>query len=144
MGTLENVFRLLVEPLALGAEVVGAATITVTVGYALLPYLMMIRPDAPTPEIADVRQRLVRGLVLGLEFLIGAFMLRLLIEQSLPTVAVLGVIILLRTVMALSLSYETKAAERRPMAPAMIIEPATIARENTGSRALWGGNGRAV
>lgn len=144
MGTLENVFRLLVEPLALGAEFVGAGTIAITVGYSLLPYFQMTWPDAPLPDLADIRQRLGRGLMLGLEFLIGAFILRILVNPSLSVVTTLGAVIVLRTVPALSLAYELKAAERSVIRTATIIEPAIITRETGPSRSLWGSNGRAV
>ncbi|MBI4498171.1 MAG: DUF1622 domain-containing protein [Chloroflexi bacterium] len=121
MGTLENVLRLLVEPLALAADFVGAATITIAVGYALLPYIRALRPDIPAPALPEVRRRLGRGLVLGLEFLIGADVLRTILQPSLQEVAVLGGIILLRTVLALSLDFELRGWERAQPQPAAVV-----------------------
>ncbi len=49
-----------------------------------------------------------RGLVLSLELFIAADLLRLILHPALQEIAVLGVIILLRTILSLSLVYELR------------------------------------
>jgi uncharacterized membrane protein len=86
-----------------------AAGITVMVAGALVGALMTARarPESWKRAVRDYRQRLGRGMVLGLEFLLAADILRSV--RSIPTLrdmAVLGAIVVIRTVLSFSLEVE--------------------------------------
>jgi len=93
--------------LAAGAfEAAGIATMAAG---ALLALALTARARPTTWKVAvrDFRQRLGRAIVLGLEFLVAADILRTV--RAVPTlhdVAVLGAIVVIRTVLSFSLEVE--------------------------------------
>lgn len=68
----------------------------------------LLRHDADTAEVFnEVRQRLGRGILLGLEFLIAAdIMLTVAVELSFETVGMLVVIVLIRSYLSFTLEVE--------------------------------------
>lgn len=103
-----------------------AAGVVVMAGGAVLGAMMTIRSRPATWKLAvkDFRQRLGRAMVLGLELLVAADILRTV--RALPTMqemAVLGAIVVIRTVLSFSLEVELEGRwpwqpPRRPEAGA--------------------------
>ncbi|MBI1784008.1 DUF1622 domain-containing protein [Candidatus Sumerlaeota bacterium] len=63
-----------------------------------------------TDKIPESRLALGQRLVLALEFLIAADILKTVIAPSLEELALLGGTILIRTILSLSIAYELKGA----------------------------------
>ncbi|UAW97968.1 DUF1622 domain-containing protein [Halopseudomonas nanhaiensis] len=112
-----------------------SAGILAAIGIALILFMALyslfaackhlIRHDADTAEVFnEVRQRLGRGILLGLEFLIAAdIMLTVAVELSFETVGMLVVIVLIRSYLSFTLEVELtgkwpwekrREAEQRP------------------------------
>lgn len=95
--------------LSIALEVVGAAII---VGAAVLALAELGRAAIRDRRFVwlEVRRLFGRGLVLGLEFLIGADVLRTIVAPTLEDLAILGAIIVLRTILSLSIEFELRGA----------------------------------
>ncbi len=91
---------------AVGAAVIvgaaGAAVVLILVGLAQRHRLFWNAP----------RRTLGHGLVLGLDFLIGADILRTMVAPTLDEASVLGVIIALRTILSLTIEFELRRMGR--------------------------------
>lgn len=94
--------------LALIVEAIGVAVVLIAVVIGLSPYVRAFLRRQPLPIFGEVHARLGRGLVLSLELFISADLLRLILHPALQEIVVLGVIILLRTILSLSLVYELR------------------------------------
>ncbi|MDA8188593.1 MAG: DUF1622 domain-containing protein [Dehalococcoidales bacterium] len=94
--------------LAFVVEAIGVAVVLVAVIIGLSPYVLTCLRRRPPPIFGEVHARMGRGLVLSLELFIAADLLRLILHPALQEIAVLGVIILLRTILSLSLVYELR------------------------------------
>lgn len=94
------------------AAIVGAIGVTIVLVMALYSLfaagLHLFRHEADTAEVFnEVRQRLGRGILLGLEFLIAAdIMLTVAVELSFETVGMLVVIVLIRSYLSFTLEVE--------------------------------------
>jgi uncharacterized membrane protein len=66
-----------------------------------------------TVSLGAWRSSLGKGLVLGLEFLIGADVLRTILAPSLEELALLGGVVLLRTILSFSIEFELRQIEKR-------------------------------
>lgn len=64
-----------------------------------------------------VRLRLAERLVLSLEFLIAADILKTVVTPTLEGMAVLGAVIVIRTVLSLSIAYELRRDHHRTSEP---------------------------
>jgi uncharacterized membrane protein len=94
------------EFVGFGFEAVGVAVITLgallAVGRALAPSLRNMQPP-----YRQLRQELGGAIVLGLEFLVAGDIIRTVaINPSLQSVAVLGLIVLIRTFLSMTLQLE--------------------------------------
>ena len=89
-------------------EALGIFTITVTAGYVLvLAAIRLLKRDKFTTVFDEVRQRLGRSILLGLEFLVAADIIRTVaIELNLRTVSILAIIVLIRTFLSFTLEVE--------------------------------------
>jgi len=89
-------------------EVVGVAVIVVQSLYALLyGVVRKVRGDAPGNLYHEIRQRLGRGILLGLEILVAADIIHTVaVDLTLRTVLVLGLIVLIRTFLSVTLELE--------------------------------------
>jgi uncharacterized membrane protein len=96
------------EDVATGVELVGVATLVVGLGAALVRAAIALfggRGGAEAYRI--VRTVFGRSILLGLEFLVAADIIRTVaVEPSLQNVGVLGVIVLIRTFLSFSLEVE--------------------------------------
>ena len=87
---------------------VGVAILVVGALAALTPYLIsLMRGRASGDSYRIVRQNLGRAILLGLEFLVAADIIRTVaISPTLGSVAALGVIVLIRTFLSMALQVE--------------------------------------
>ena len=99
-------FRSLVE---IAGTVLDAAGVLVVVGGAVIATarLLFLRLRGIGEYYRDYRQDLGRAIVLGLEFLIAGDIIRtVVVAPTLQNVLVLGLIVLIRTFLSLSLQLE--------------------------------------
>ena len=98
----------IVEPIALWVEIIGVLVMlaggVVAGGY----FVRDLRGDATRKEAYHaLRANLGRAILLGLELLVaGDIIATILVEPSLQSVAILGVIVLVRTFLSFSLETE--------------------------------------
>ena len=101
-------FEHTMDDIARGVEILGVATLVI----GLLAALVTGAVSLFAGESADAVYRTVRGvfarsILLGLEFLVAADIIRTVaVQPSLENVAVLGLIVLIRTFLSFSLEVE--------------------------------------
>jgi uncharacterized membrane protein len=93
---------------ALAIELLAVAVIAVSILIGTVDYVRDVRAVEQDPSIfRRFRARLGRGLLLGLEMLVAADVIRTIaLEATLENVAVLGLLVLVRTFLAWSLEVE--------------------------------------
>lgn len=103
-----EVIRPVAEWVAAITEAVGVVIIAAFALYALvLGAIRLLRQDEPKTIFRQVRQRLGRGILLGLEFLVAADIIHTVaVELTFETVGVLVVIVLIRTFLSFTLEVE--------------------------------------
>lgn len=97
------------EDIAHGVEVVGVAILVLGLVLALARAARALtRPDADASQVyRDVRSFLGRSILLGLEVLVAADLIRTVtVDPSLESVGVLGIIVVIRTFLSFSLDVE--------------------------------------
>jgi uncharacterized membrane protein len=96
------------EQVARGVEVVGIATLVLGLVLALVQAArVLVGGRGADQAYRVVRTVFGRSILLGLEFLVAADIIRTVaVEPSLENVAVLGVIVLIRTFLSFSLGVE--------------------------------------
>lgn len=101
-------FKLVAEWCAVLVEALGIGIITAVAFYVLLfAAVRALRKDSSGQVFAKVRQRLGRGILLGLEFLVAADIIHTVaVELTFETVGVLAVIVLIRTFLSFTLEVE--------------------------------------
>ena len=107
-----STYRGIVDHVVLGIEAVGAGIMTVGGAVVLVRYALsaLRHPDAER-EYTRLRTDLGRVILVGLEILIVADIVRtIIVEPSLESVAVLGLIVVIRTVLSFSLEVEIDGA----------------------------------
>ena len=105
---MEVSFDEVVEVVGQAVDGVGVAILVVGAVAALVPYLLqVVRRVADEDSYRLVRRRLGRAILLGLEFLVAADIIRtVVISPTLGSVAALGVIVLIRTFLSTTLQVE--------------------------------------
>ena len=103
-----------VEQAATGIEVLAVTIIVVTISVSTVIYLFeMLRRMADVTTYRDYRHRVARALLLGLELLVAADIIRTVaLEPTLQNVIILGLLVLIRTVLSWGLVVEIE--ERWP------------------------------
>lgn len=102
----------LVRPIAeSGTAILELLGILIIVGTALYTVgfgaLELLKRDDTQAVFRDIRQRLGRGILLGLEFLVAAdIVYTVAVELTFSTVAVLAIIVLIRTFLSFTLEVE--------------------------------------
>tara|TARA_R110002126_G_scaffold38317_16_gene114482 strand:- start:5582 stop:5947 length:366 start_codon:yes stop_codon:yes gene_type:complete len=93
---------------AVAIELLGIGIITVIAVYSLLHGIIrLIKGDSPPSIQQEIRQRLGRGILLGLEFLIAADIIHTVaVELTFSTVGVLALVVLIRTFLSFTLEVE--------------------------------------
>lgn len=90
-------------------EVIAVAVIAIAVVAALVSGLLRMRSDGVVEGIEVVKRHVGRGLLLGLDLLIAADIIRTVtLEPTLENVAALGLLVVVRTFLAWSLVVELK------------------------------------
>ncbi|MBI3735030.1 DUF1622 domain-containing protein [Candidatus Sumerlaeota bacterium] len=89
-------------------ESVGAAILVIGVFASLVHLILATARGELGAKIVEARLTLGQRLVLALEFLIAADILKTVVAPSLEELALLGGTILIRTVLSLSIAYELK------------------------------------
>ena len=89
-------------------ETLGITIITVIAVYSLVRgAVRLIKGDSLSDIQQQVRQQLGRGILLGLEFLIAADIIHTVaVELTFETVAVLALVVLIRTFLSFTLELE--------------------------------------
>ena len=105
---LTNWLAFSIGGLALLVELGGVIVVLFAMGNGLSPFLLALFRVPRWPGMAEVRQRIGRGLVLSLEIFVAADLLRTLPNPSLQEVIILGAIAFLRTILGFSLDYELR------------------------------------
>ena len=105
---ITNMLGSVPEWCAVVIELLGIAIITVVAIYALAHGgLRLIKGDALNEIQQQVRQRLGRGILLGLELLIAADIIHTVaVELTFETVGVLALVVLIRTFLSFTLELE--------------------------------------
>ena len=93
---------------AVAIEVLGIGIITVIAVYSLVHgVIRLLKGDSPRSIQQEIRQRLGRGILLGLEFLIAADIIHTVaVELTFSTVGVLALVVLIRTFLSFTLEVE--------------------------------------
>ena len=96
------------EQVAMGVEVIGIVTLVVGMVIAIARAgVVLVGSQDAEQAYRVVRTVFGRSILLGLEFLVAADIIRTVaVEPSLENVAVLGVIVLIRTFLSFSLEVE--------------------------------------
>ena len=88
-------------------EAVGIAVILGGFIHATYIFVIKIRHRTSHEAYIDYRRRSVRGLILGLEFLVAADIIKTVtVDYSMESVLMLGLIILIRTLLVFALHLE--------------------------------------
>ena len=105
-------YRALVEYVVMGTEAVGATVMILGVVVVLLRAAgPALRRSVTEESYRALRRDLGRVLLVGLEILIVADIVRtIVVSADLSTIAVLGAVVLIRTVLSLSLDVEIDGA----------------------------------
>ena len=103
LQSVEQVFEWIVEWAILLCEVIGVAVIVVT---AIKGVAAWIKKDA------HVKLMIAEGIALALTFKMGGELLRSVIVREWNELLILGVIIVLRALMAVMINYEIKSERR--------------------------------
>ncbi|MDQ3078686.1 MAG: DUF1622 domain-containing protein [Pseudomonadota bacterium] len=97
----------LLEPVALLLELAGVAVIVIATLISTATFLRALRRTTVKPAYEQYRANLGRGILLGLEFLIGADIIATVTSPlTWESVGLLGAIVAIRTVLSFSLETE--------------------------------------
>lgn len=117
-------FREAIETIGLAIDGAGVAVIVVGLLYALWRFGLAVRAHAD--PYRRLRHDLGRSILLGLEFLVAADIIRTVaLAPTMENVAVLGLIVLIRTFLSLALQVELEGEWpwRRARPPRGVAEP---------------------
>ena len=102
-----EMFRNVVEQVGLAIDAAGV--LVVVAGIVMAAIRLLTQPSAPTGKYKQFRQDLGRGILLGLEFLVAADIIRTVaVTPTLESVLVLGLIVVIRTFLSLALQMEVE------------------------------------
>ena len=111
-------------------EVVGIGVLIVGGCYALAAFALKVARGRSTDAYEDLRRSLGRSILLGLEILVAADIIRTIaITPSFTSVGVLGLIVVVRTFLSFSLEAELdgqwpwRKAGDRPLAKPSVSDP---------------------
>lgn len=99
-------FRIVADRVSQGIDGLGLVVIVIGLMFA---FVRFVRPPPPGPSARyhQLRQDLGRGILLGLELMVAADIIRTVaVTPTLQSVFVLGVVVLIRTFLSMSLEVE--------------------------------------
>ncbi len=100
-------FHDVVENLGKAVDLAGVGVIVLAMLIASILYVIALRREEPAQAYRTYRQRLGRGILLGLEFLVAADIIRTVaVEPSYRGVGVLAIIVAIRTFLSFTLELE--------------------------------------
>ena len=100
-------FRTAVEQVGLAIDAGGV--LVVVLGIIAAVWRVLLRPASSLGRYRQFRQDLGRGILLGLEFLVAADIIRTVaVTPTLESVLVLGLIVIIRTFLSLALQMEVE------------------------------------
>jgi len=103
---MANIHQLL-DPVAQLLEIAGVAAILIAALLATLVYMRALRSGGARTAYEQYRANLGRGILLGLEFLVGADIIATVTAPlTWESVGLLGAIVLIRTLLSFSLETE--------------------------------------
>lgn len=113
---------------AAGIEAAGIAIIVVVMAWTLLnASVHVLRGRDRSSAYIDMRRRLARGILLGLEFLVAADIIHTVaVDLTFQSVGVLAIIVLIRTFLSFTLELESSGRwpwEHRPSHGASTARP---------------------
>src|SRR5262245_45495334 len=122
------------DDIARGVEILGVATVVVGLAASLVNGgLGLLRGEGAGSVYGNIRAVFARSILLGLEFLVAADIIRTVaVQPSLENVAVLGLIILIRTFLSFSLEVELDGRWPWARAPSGSPGPAQSGRRIQG------------
>ena len=92
-----------------GIETVGVLVVLIGSAIASIAYLRTFRRQAEGVAYRTFRRQLGRSIILGLEFLIAGDIIRtVIVADTLENIAILGLIILIRTFLSVTLHLEVE------------------------------------
>ena len=102
-----EMFRNVVEQVGLAIDAAGV--LVVVAGIVMAAIRLLTQPSVPMGKYKQFRQDLGRGILLGLEFLVAADIIRTVaVTPTLESVLVLGLIVVIRTFLSLALQMEVE------------------------------------
>ena len=125
-------FEQTMDTIARGVEIIGILTLVLGLAAALVRAVLVLTAGHGVEEAYRiVRTVFGRSILLGLEFLVAADIIRTVaVQPSLQNVAVLGLIVLIRTFLSFSLEVEIDG--RWPWQSAGLGRPSTPPAGSTG------------
>ena len=108
-----------IEYVALAIEVLAVLIIVVTIFYAIIDYTIQgIKAHDIESRYQELKVRLGKALLLGLEILVAADIIRTVaLEATLQSVLVLGLLVLIRTFLSWALVVEIEGRWPRQLPP---------------------------
>lgn len=121
---MSEAMKPLAEFSAAGVEAIGVGLIVAAALYSLCyAASQLLQGAGAEPTYRGMRQRLGRGILLGLEFLVAADIIHTVaVELTFKTVGVLAVIVVIRTFLSVALEWELEG--RRPWQASTTADPA--------------------
>ena len=104
LGFIANISIILLEVIGITIIIVGAIRVIV------LMYLNNKNKNIPTAKHYNIKINLANALALGLEFKMGAEIIKTVIVREVSELLILGAIIVLRAVLALLIHWEIKVS----------------------------------
>ena len=102
-------FKELIGTVGYGLEAMGVLVIIIGSITSSVRFLIGIRRHSGSTAYREYRRDLGRSIILGLEFLIAGDIIRtVIVSDTLSSVAVLALIILIRVFLGLTLHFETE------------------------------------
>jgi len=105
-------------------EAIAAIMITASVAFGVVDLLAAAARRSLTRLTTEVRLRLAERLVVSLEFLIAADILKTIVTPTLEGIGLVAGVIVIRTVLSLSIAYELRRASTPANAPCPGAAPA--------------------
>jgi uncharacterized membrane protein len=123
-------FKAFIELLVMGFELVGVLALVVGVTWALAVFARnyFLNIDARPQAYRQLRQGIGRAILLGLELLVAADIIRTVaVDPTFQSVGVLGLIVVVRTFLSWSLEVEVNG--RWPWQAATAATSAVVAQD---------------
>jgi uncharacterized membrane protein len=111
-----EIFHIIVEYIVVIIEVIVAilvaAIVIITLAYLFKLLLSKIRKEQRQVCVRNIVERMLRGLLIALDFLIAADLLQTILDPTLEETAVFALIVVLRILLSWSLSKEIEMSAK--------------------------------